>query len=66
MLLAKLLPKNAQHFSIVLQIIGNGVERIVNVVADVVAVKFKKLTSRNRNVVVKVLLLLSNQTLQML
>jgi hypothetical protein len=46
--------------------VGLGVARIVNVIADVVAVKFKQLTSRDRNVVVKVLLLLSNQTLQML
>jgi hypothetical protein len=65
-LLDKLLPKIAQHFSIVLKVIGLGVERTVSVIADVVAVEFKPRTSRNRNVVVKVLLLLSNQTLQML
>jgi hypothetical protein len=59
-----LLPKIANHFSIVLKMLGLGVERIVNVLADVVAVKFKQKTSRNRNVVVKVLLLLSNQILQ--
>jgi hypothetical protein len=59
-----LLPKIANHFSIVLKMLGLGVERIVNVLADVVAVKFKQKTSRNRNVVVKVLLLSSNQILQ--
>jgi len=61
----RLLPRIAMHSLNVLKKDGLIVARTQNVIVDVVKpLKLKQLTSRNRNVVVKVLLLLSNQILQ--